>query len=402
MTKDVILVTINYRLHVFGFLSLDNEYIPGNNGLRDCITALKWVQSNIRNFGGDPAQVTIAGQSAGGVIAHLLSISNVTKGLFQQVMALSGHSIAGFYSYSPSYAKLINAIFLPAAGINPLQTPKKIYEDLVAAPLDNLLRGQKVLLDKFGLVSFTPVIENAQPNFTTVISQSPEDLLNAGAGKDYPLWIGFCSNEAADFKTRLEEVNIVTKLRLQPSLTLPLNLLYSANPLTVPVLTTLQLAEYLNVTSITLEKFLVAATDSYYKYPSHRLALKRLRVNASNTYLIQFSYPGEKSVLKDAFSQSWSGAAHVEDIAYFFRFNHFLGPQQENELVPTSNDNIMRARITNLIYANFIVRDAPFNLQIYQYISIEGPYDIRDELIIDQNEDTYFSNLYSVGGLGPV
>ncbi|XP_028177931.1 uncharacterized protein LOC114365532 isoform X2 [Ostrinia furnacalis] len=83
MTKDVILVTINYRLHVFGFLSLDNEYIPGNNGLRDCITALKWVQSNIRNFGGDPARVTISGESAGAVMTHLLSISNATQGLFQ-------------------------------------------------------------------------------------------------------------------------------------------------------------------------------------------------------------------------------------------------------------------------------------------------------------------------------
>ncbi|XP_063834583.1 juvenile hormone esterase-like [Ostrinia nubilalis] len=412
MTKDVILVTINYRLHVFGFLSLDNEYIPGNNGLRDCITALKWVQSNIRNFGGDPGQVTIAGQSAGGAMASLLSISHATQGLFQRVVGLSGEAIASFYSYSQTYAKLINAIFLPAAGINPLQTPKKIYEDLVAAPLENLLAGNKVLLDTFGLVSFTPVIESAQPNFTTVIPASPEDLLNAGAGKNYPMWIGFCSNEAADFKTRLEEVNIETKLRLLPSLTLPQNLLFSANALTVPVLTVKQLAEYFNVTFITLEKFLVAATDSYYKYPGQRLTLKRLRANASNTYLSEFSYPGENniSVLKDALNQTWSGAAHVEDLTYFFRFNHFLGPQQEDELASTSEANKMRAKMTGII-TNFVINGSPASSTDWpatgtdlKFQNLDSPdqFNFTDPTPYMEDKITYFSNLYNVGGLGSV
>ncbi|XP_063834375.1 juvenile hormone esterase-like [Ostrinia nubilalis] len=412
MTKNVILVTINYRLHVFGFLSLDNEYIPGNNGLRDCITALKWVQSNIRNFGGDPARVTISGESAGAVMTHLLSISNATQGLFQRAIALSGQAIASFYSYSQSYVKLINAIFLPAAGINPLQTPRKIYEDLVAAPLENLLRGNKVLLDFFGIVSFAPVIEKPQPNFTTVIPASPEDLLNAGAGKNYPLWIGFCSNEAETFKTRLQEVNIETKLRLVPSLTLPQNLLFSANPLTVPALTTLQLAEYFNVTFITLEKFLFAATDSYWKYPAQRLTLKRLRSNASNSYLSQLSYPGEnnRSVIKDALNRNWTGAAHVEDLPYFFRFNHFVGPQQENELAPTSQDNKMRAKMTELI-TNFVINGSPASSTDWpatgtdlKFQNLDSPdqFNFTDPTPYMEDKITYFSNLYNVGGLGSV
>jgi cholinesterase len=65
LQKDVILVSFNYRCGVFGFLSLDDPElnIPGNAGLKDQTFALKWVQRNIKNFGGDPGNVTIFGES---------------------------------------------------------------------------------------------------------------------------------------------------------------------------------------------------------------------------------------------------------------------------------------------------------------------------------------------------
>lgn len=63
LQKDVILVTINYRLGVFGFLSLDDSElnVPGNNGLKDQVFALKWIKKNISLFGGDPENVTLMG-----------------------------------------------------------------------------------------------------------------------------------------------------------------------------------------------------------------------------------------------------------------------------------------------------------------------------------------------------
>lgn len=65
MEKDVVFVSLNYRLGAIGFLSLNDPFleIPGNVGLKDQVVALKWVQKNIEKFGGDPSQCTIFGES---------------------------------------------------------------------------------------------------------------------------------------------------------------------------------------------------------------------------------------------------------------------------------------------------------------------------------------------------
>lgn len=90
LDRDVVLVTINYRLGPFGFLATGTKEVPGNMGLKDQVLALKWIQRNIANFGGDPNLVTISGLSAGGfsVTAHMGS--EMSKGLFHRAIALSG------------------------------------------------------------------------------------------------------------------------------------------------------------------------------------------------------------------------------------------------------------------------------------------------------------------------
>ncbi|XP_044266039.1 juvenile hormone esterase-like isoform X1 [Tribolium madens] len=92
ITEDVVIVSVNYRLGVFGFLSLENPAleVPGNAGLKDMVLALKWVQKNIKNFGGDPNNVTIFGESAGSAAVHYLYLSPKTKGLFHKAICQSG------------------------------------------------------------------------------------------------------------------------------------------------------------------------------------------------------------------------------------------------------------------------------------------------------------------------
>lgn len=95
-SKGIVVVTINYRLGIFGFLahpelsSESEHHSSGNYGLLDQVAALNWVVRNIAAFGGDPSRVTFAGQSAGAGSVHLLSISPLARGLFQRAIAESG------------------------------------------------------------------------------------------------------------------------------------------------------------------------------------------------------------------------------------------------------------------------------------------------------------------------
>ena len=97
----VIYVAANYRVGVFGFLALarltaeSTHHASGNWGLLDQIAALKWVQRNIRAFGGDPGNVTLVGQSAGSMSINLLQASPLTRGLFERAIGLSGSSLVG-------------------------------------------------------------------------------------------------------------------------------------------------------------------------------------------------------------------------------------------------------------------------------------------------------------------
>ncbi|XP_061678945.1 cocaine esterase [Syngnathoides biaculeatus] len=88
--QDVVVVLIQYRLGVLGFLSTGNEHVPGNFGLLDQVEALRWIQKHIANFGGDPALVTIFGESAGGVSVSLLILSPLSDGLIHRAIAESG------------------------------------------------------------------------------------------------------------------------------------------------------------------------------------------------------------------------------------------------------------------------------------------------------------------------
>lgn len=88
--KDVVLVTFNYRLEVLGFLCLNTKEIPGNAGMKDQVAALRWVQKNIKYFGGDPSNVTIFGESAGAASVSYHLVSPMSVGLFRRAILQSG------------------------------------------------------------------------------------------------------------------------------------------------------------------------------------------------------------------------------------------------------------------------------------------------------------------------
>ncbi|CAH1398685.1 unnamed protein product [Nezara viridula] len=125
MDQEIVIVGINYRLGIMGFLSFENNEQPGNQGMKDQVMALQWVQKNIANFGGDPKRVTLVGESAGGasVVHHI--ISPLSRGLFHGAIAESGTSYNTWTVLPPGLARN-RAKNLTSLASCPVKTTKEI------------------------------------------------------------------------------------------------------------------------------------------------------------------------------------------------------------------------------------------------------------------------------------
>jgi para-nitrobenzyl esterase len=134
--NDVVLVTINHRLNLFGFLHLAGVAEAGsdlvaNAGMLDCIAALEWVRDNIAGFGGDPGNVTIFGQSGGGMKVTTLMAMPAAKGLFHRVIAQSGFAV--------SAASLEQATAITRDVLSSLGAEGASLDALRAMPAENLV-----------------------------------------------------------------------------------------------------------------------------------------------------------------------------------------------------------------------------------------------------------------------
>ncbi|SPP81487.1 glutactin isoform X1 [Drosophila guanche] len=93
LENDIVLVSINYRLAPFGFLSALSDQLPGNVALSDIHLALEWLQRNLPHFGGNSGKVTLVGQAGGATLVHALSLSGRATNLFQQLILQSGTAL---------------------------------------------------------------------------------------------------------------------------------------------------------------------------------------------------------------------------------------------------------------------------------------------------------------------
>jgi para-nitrobenzyl esterase len=139
--QGIVVVTFNYRLGVLGFLahpdlSVESVHqVSGNYGLLDCIAALTWVKDNIGAFGGDPANVTIFGQSAGAYLSSELLASPLARGLFTRVIGMSGGDMgaagsAGDVSLK-AQAEARGVAFAASVGATSLESLRKLAAQML-------------------------------------------------------------------------------------------------------------------------------------------------------------------------------------------------------------------------------------------------------------------------------
>uniref|UniRef100_A0A3B4VB52 Neuroligin 4 X-linked a n=1 Tax=Seriola dumerili TaxID=41447 RepID=A0A3B4VB52_SERDU len=185
---NVIVITINYRLGVLGFLSTGDQAAKGNYGLLDQIQALRWIKENIQAFKGDPKRVTIFGSGAGASCVSLLTLSHYSEDLFQKAIIQSGTALSSWaVNYQP--AKYTRAL-AEKVGCNMLDTI-----DLVEC-LQN--KNYKELIEQYITpakyhIAFGPVIDG------DVIPDDPQILMEQGEFLNYDIMLGVNQGEGFKF-----------------------------------------------------------------------------------------------------------------------------------------------------------------------------------------------------------
>jgi para-nitrobenzyl esterase len=176
--NDVVLVTINYRLGILGNLYLgDLDPDASNMGLRDQVAALRWVRRNIARFGGDPANVTVFGQSAGGMSVASLMVSPLASGLFDRAIVQSGNA--------STFTPKDTASAATEAVIEALQLkPGNTIEQLRSVSTLRLLEVQRTLQ-----VRLFPTLDG------TAIPTDPLAEVRQGHSARVPLLIGTTAEE---------------------------------------------------------------------------------------------------------------------------------------------------------------------------------------------------------------
>jgi len=192
MDNGVVLVTFNYRLGPFGFFTTHDSNAPGNYGLLDQVSLLKWVQGNIASFGGDRDKVTIFGISAGGSSVSLLVMSPLSKGLFHRAISQSGAGISNLAASgrdkgsAQEFAKLLNC-----------STPDNadLVECVRSVSADDLINVVGVLgLDP---IFFTPRVD-AEASYP-FLPRDPRKILESGDFNLVPWMHGLTEEEGAFF-----------------------------------------------------------------------------------------------------------------------------------------------------------------------------------------------------------
>ncbi|PSN30981.1 Carboxylesterase 3A, partial [Blattella germanica] len=175
-------------LQLYGFLSLQNAEVPGNNGLKDQVMALRWVQQNIAQFGGDPNNVTIFGVSAGGASVSLLMLSPMSQGLFHRGISQSGTVLN---SWSISTPERCVHLAIDAAKILKIITndTEVLLQALVNASLPDLWPVIRSISE------FRPTVDIMAPAGEVFLPDTPRNMLNAEQVRNVPYIAGFTSNE---------------------------------------------------------------------------------------------------------------------------------------------------------------------------------------------------------------
>ncbi|XP_063228635.1 juvenile hormone esterase-like [Bacillus rossius redtenbacheri] len=321
MNRTAILVTFNYRVGALGFLSMEHPDVTSNAALKDQVAALRWVRRNIAHFGGDPDEVTIFGESAGGISVDMHLLSPMSEGLFKRAVSQSGSALA--VNFKPGYNATGEAFRLGAAlGYNGTDADE-LVRFLRSVPAQDILKGQKLVGAEEGatattLIAFPVVDAKTQEGSEVFLPDVPEKLFRAGKVHPVPYITGFNSEEAKGSFTDVTQADL-DKYNEEFEQFIP-NLLNIEKGTAKSLEIAAKIKSfYFGNKSISfdmLPQLVNLASDKFMIYAVHRSAMFHLKYGSSPVYMYMFTYDGT-SLLR-AGNYTIKGPAHGADVRYLF------------------------------------------------------------------------------------
>uniref|UniRef100_A0A3P8ZAE7 Carboxylesterase type B domain-containing protein n=1 Tax=Esox lucius TaxID=8010 RepID=A0A3P8ZAE7_ESOLU len=336
---NVIVITLNYRVGVLGFLSTGDQAAKGNYGLLDQIQALRWISENIGYFGGDSNRITVFGSGIGASCVSLLTLSHHSEGLFHRAIIQSGSALSSWaVNYQPvKYTRLL----AEKVGCNVLDTLDMV--DCLRKKTSRELVEQDIQPARYH-VAFGPVIDG------DVIPDDPEILMEQGEFLNYDIMLGVNQGEGLRFVDNVvDSEDGVSGNDFDFSVSDFVDSLYGYPEGKDTLRETIKFmytdwADRDNPE--TRRKTLVALfTDHQWVEPSVVTADLHARYG-SPTYFYAF-YHHCQSLMKPA----WSDAAHGDEVPYVFGIP-MIGP---TDLFPCnfSKNDIMLSAVVMTYWTNF-------------------------------------------------
>ncbi|RZC33704.1 venom carboxylesterase-6-like [Asbolus verrucosus] len=325
MDKDIVYVNLNYRLGPLGFLSAENEILPGNNGMKDQIFALQWIQENVKYFGGNPNSVTIFGMSAGGASIHFHYLSPKSRGLFHRGISQSGTMLNPWVLVEKPLEKTKK--LAANVGCSTKQT-KSMVECLKRRPAKQIVASVKEFqpwlynpFSPFGLVVDS---WSADP----VLPSHPYNLIRNKQVADLPWIASFTSSEglypAADFYGQEEFLNDID-VHWNELLPFILDYNNTVDPELLDQLSQKIRKHYLGdkkVSKSTFLEFVKILTDRIFAVDIQKAVRLQSSAVTQPVYLYYFTHRGahSKSEARSGTNLDF-GAAHGDDTSYIFKTN---------------------------------------------------------------------------------
>ncbi|KAH7932690.1 hypothetical protein HPB49_001142 [Dermacentor silvarum] len=313
---DMLVVSMNYRLGILGFMNANSPEAPGNVGFMDQNMALKWVQRNIKSFGGDSKRVTLFGESAGSVSTHAHILSPMSNGLFRRAVLLSGtmYSFDLWDSVEESMAKgdaVANAVGCSREGtISMTSNPEVIVNCMRNKSADELLKVS--LADKAPKVApFGLTYHNE------FLPRHPLVAMNRGFFSSVDVVAGVTSDEAALFllfppkpELLLEDLNATATGKLTDSLRAGLLGFLKADLPDVLKRYTDEVSQGDN--NALRRQYIDYVSDRLFNCPLRFFAEKHSERN-NKVFAYVFAHKSSKLSLPE-----WMGVPHASDIQFVF------------------------------------------------------------------------------------